>query len=120
MEQLRTDSTLQRSLARQEQIEKILRLDTLCIAARILAILFDTQRREEFVEQKTPEAQDLLNLLQAVTCLSLTGFPYPDDHLLASRFPAPQPCPSSDSEGDVCIIQQLLPSSSTFYSSGCR
>ena len=58
-----------------EQAEKIIRLDVLCIAANIVAILHDGERGKAFTEQQGPDAQTILNLLQVVMYHPFTQLP---------------------------------------------
>ncbi|KAH7925401.1 kinase-like protein [Leucogyrophana mollusca] len=48
------------------RVENIIKLDTLCITARILVILRDHQRRKVLMDQQASNAQSLLDLFQAL------------------------------------------------------
>ncbi|GLB39663.1 putative protein with domain-containing protein [Lyophyllum shimeji] len=52
------------------RINKLMQLDILSIATRILAIINDDQRRKLFLAQRGPKAQTLLDLLQEVINVS--------------------------------------------------
>ena len=58
-----------------KQAEKIIRLDVLCIATNIVAVLHEDKHGRAFTEKQGPDAQAILNLLQVVTYHPFTQFP---------------------------------------------
>ncbi|KAH7912276.1 kinase-like domain-containing protein [Hygrophoropsis aurantiaca] len=51
-------------------LEKLLRLDKLCLTARVTAMLSDSENRMAFLNQRKSKAQTLVNLLQAILDLN--------------------------------------------------
>jgi hypothetical protein len=66
----------------RKQIEKILQLDTFCVAARILAIFAHREQKKDLLQQEGLQAQALLNLLQAVSDIALPVASSVDEHFV--------------------------------------
>lgn len=58
----------------RDRINNILNCDIMCIAARVLSILYDHQRRHLLLDQQEEQAQTVLDLLQAASLCIFLGF----------------------------------------------